>query len=333
MDIKGFTKTYAERKETNFITKESEIKNHSASDLKKLGQENVGDVLNQIADPQWVDPAKKLRTVGSKELDKDAFMKLMLTQMKHQDPTNPMQAHEMASQLAAFTSVEQLQNLNSTMDSLKKAQAPMQQFEALNFIGKSVAGDRSELTRVKGDTNHSFQYKLMKEAEDVKLRVKNPQGEVVREFSLKNLKAGANSIDWNGQDERGIEQPPGTYSLSIEATDSMGKKIGVETKFDGLITGVNYTSEGPLLLVGQQSVKLSDVRKIVDPRLQSDDQKIEKNNNQDLKSEPKTTETKVNRSVEQNSGGVNVASNLDQIAMARGMLNQVEKQTGKELAP
>jgi flagellar basal-body rod modification protein FlgD len=93
----------------------------------------------------------------------------------------------MASQLAAFTSVEQLQNLNSTMEGLKKAQAPMQQFEALNFIGKSVAGDSSEITRVKGDTNHDFQYKLLKEAQDIKLKIKNSQGEVVREFSFKNL--------------------------------------------------------------------------------------------------------------------------------------------------
>lgn len=333
MDIKGSTKTYADRKDPNFITRESDTKNYSASDMQKLGKDNVGDLLNQIADPQWVDPAKKMRTVGSKNLDKDAFMKLMLTQMKHQDPTNPMQAHEMAAQLAAFTSVEQLQNLNTTMDGLKKAQAPMQQFEALNFIGKSVAGDSSAITRVKGDTAHDFQYKLLKEAETVKLTVKNAQGEMVREFSLKNVKAGANSIDWNGQNDKGIEQPPGEYFLSIEATDIAGQKVGAETQFDGLITGVNYTSEGPLLLVGQRTVKMSDVKKIVDPRLKNDDQKIEKNMSQDLKIDSKSKETKEVSKTAQGATAPLVASNLDQLAMSRGMLNQVEKQTGKELAP
>lgn len=342
MDIKGSTKTYADRKDTNFITKESDTKNYSASEMKKLGKENVGDFLNQIADPQWVDPAKKMRTVGNKNLDKDAFMKLMLTQMKHQDPTNPMQAHEMASQLAAFTSVEQLQNLNTTMEGLKKAQAPMQQFEALNFIGKSVAGDSSTLTRTKGDTSHDFQYKLLKEAETVKLSIKNIQGEVVREFSVKNAKAGANSIDWNGQNERGIEQPPGEYFLSVEATDVAGQKVGVETRFDGLITGVNYTPEGPLLLVGQRTIKMSDVKKIVDPNIKNEGQKIEKNINQDLKLNPNPQETKEASKVkEASSSSANnntaptmpLASNLGQLSMDRGMLNKVETGTGKELAP
>lgn len=338
MDIKGSTKTYADRKDPNFIIKENDTKNHSASEMKKLGKENVGDFLNQIADPQWVDPAKKMRTVGNKNLDKDAFMKLMLTQMKHQDPTNPMQAHEMASQLAAFTSVEQLQNLNSTMEGLKKAQAPMQQFEALNFIGKSVAGDSSALTRVQGDTSHDFQYKLLKEAETVKLSIKNIQGEVVREFSVKNAKAGANSIDWNGQNERGVEQPPGEYFLSVEATDGAGQKVGVETRFDGLITGVNYTPEGPLLLVGQRTVKMSDVKKIVDPSIKNEGQKIEKNINQDLKLSPNSQETKeaskvISRGAANNNAAPAMASNLGQLSMDRGMLNKVETGTGKELAP
>ncbi len=319
MDIKTTTKAYADRKDTNFITKDSGIRTQSATEMQKMGEDNVGDVLNKIADPQWVDPSKKIRAVGDKNLDKDAFMKLMLTQMKHQDPTNPMQAHEMASQLAAFSSVEQLQNLNSTMEGLKKAQAPMQQFEALNLIGKSVAGDSAQLARVKGDTSHSFQYRLQKDAEDISLSVKNSQGEVVRKFTVKQQKAGPNSIEWNGQDERGIEQPPGDYTLTIDAKDKLGQRVGTETQFDGVITGVNYTGEGPLLLVGNRTIKFSDVRKIVDPRLKNDDQKIEKNLSQDLKVPSNKQET--------------VKSNLDQLAMSRGMLNKVEKETGKELAP
>jgi flagellar basal-body rod modification protein FlgD len=329
MNIKSSTRAYSDRKDNDFITKDSGVRTQSAMEMQKMGDDNVGDVLNRIADPQWVDPSKKLRAVGNKNLDKDAFMKLMLAQMKHQDPTNPMQAHEMASQLAAFTSVEQLQNLNSTMEGMKKAQAPMQQFETLNLIGKAVAGDSAQLSRAKGDTTHDFQFKLLKEAEDVTLKIKNPQGEVVRTFTMKQLKAGGNSIQWNGQDERGVEQPGGDYTLEVEAKDKMGNKVGSETQFEGVITGVNFTSEGPLLLVGNRTVKFSDVRKIVDPRLKNDDQKIEKNVSQDLKVSPKTQET-VNKGSVQNEP---MKGNLDQIAMARGMLNRVEKETGKELAP
>lgn len=319
MDVKFSTKTFVDRKDSDVIAKDSGVKTLSATDIQKMGQDNVGEVLNRIADPQWVDPSKKMRAVGNKNLDKDAFMKLMLAQMKHQDPTNPMQAHEMAAQLAAFSSVEQLQNLNMTMEGMKKAQAPIQQFEALNLIGKAVSGDSAQLTRVSGDNTHTFQYKLLKDAEDVTLTVKNAQGEDVRKFTMKQLKAGPNSIVWNGQDERGIEQAPGDYTLAIEARDKTEQRVGTETQFDGVITGVNYTAEGPLLMVGDRTVKFSDVRKIVDPRLKNDDQKIEKNMSQDLKVTSPQQQT--------------MKSNLGQLAMSRDILNKVEKETGKELAP
>jgi len=71
----------------------SSSKNLSVKDQKTFGDQNVGDVLNKIADPNYVDPAKKMRTVGNDKLDKDAFFKLMIAQMKNQDPTNPLKSH------------------------------------------------------------------------------------------------------------------------------------------------------------------------------------------------------------------------------------------------
>jgi flagellar basal-body rod modification protein FlgD len=109
--------------------------------------------------------------------------------------------------------------------------------------------------------------------------------------------------------------------------------VGVETQFDGMITGVNYTPEGPLLLVGNKTVKMSDVRKIVDPSLKKDDQKVDNKLNQDLKVDPKTTENKEVKKLDAKPATTTLASNLDQISMSRGMLNKVEKQSGKELAP
>ncbi|MEY4615876.1 MAG: basal-body rod modification protein flgD [Pseudomonadota bacterium] len=318
MDIKTSTKAYANRTDPGFISKSSGVKTESATELSKMGSESVGDTLNRIADPQWVDPSKKLRSTGDSTLDKDAFMKLMLTQMKHQDPTNPMQAHEMAAQLASFTSVEQLQNLNSTLDSMKKAQAPAQQFEALNLIGKSVAGDSAQLTRVKGDTNHMFQYKLLKDAADVTLKVQNAQGETVRTVTMKQLKAGANGFNWNGQDENGAVQPLGDYKLVVEASDNSGKKVGVESQFDGVITGINFSGEGPLLMVGNRTVKMSDVRKIVDPNLKQDGQKSEKSLTPDLQQGTNQKET--------------VKSNLNNVAMSRGMINKLESVTKKDIS-
>lgn len=287
-------KPFADRKDPNFITKDSGVKNLSATDEQKLNGQSVEEVLNKAADPNWVDPKKKMRTAGDQNMDKNAFMKLMLTQMKNQDPTNPIQAHEMAAQLAAFTSVEQLQNLNSTIQDMKKEQSPLVNFEALNFIGKSASGDSSEILRQKDDKTHELKFNLPKDASTVSLKIRNSAGETVRVLDLKELKAGANSISWNGQDERGVDAPPDKYQMFIEAKDKMDHKMLAETKFDGTITGVNFSAQGPILIVGNQSIALADVKKIVDSKTVNPDlQKAAKENENNIEA-AKKVENKVN---------------------------------------
>lgn len=278
--VNAFGKTTGEVKSTN-----DQVKNLSAKDLEKIGGEDIGAVLNKVADPNWVDPGKKMRAVGNNQLDKDAFFKLMLAQMKNQDPTNPMKSHEMAAQLANFSSLEQMQNMNTTLNEMKNAAKPTEQFQALSLIGRSVSGDSTDLIRTKDDKDHDFKFELPGDA-DVTVRVKNPDGQIVRTYDLKSLKKGDNKITWNGQDENGRTMPAGNYQFAAEAKNQQGQKMAVKTAFDGLITGVNFTSDGPVMMVGKQTVRLRDVRKITDPKLgdQQNDQKIENPSPADLKS-------------------------------------------------
>lgn len=237
----------------------------SASEYKDLlGDTPIGDYLNQIADPNYVDPSKKMRTAGKNELDRDAFFKLMIQQMKQQDPTNPLQSHEMAAQLAQFSSIEQLGNINTTLSEMKQEQKPSLQFQALGMIGKVVSGDAAQVIRSEGDKIHELQFDLPVDAPDVKVTVKNELGEPVRTFQLKNLKPGPNGLTWNGLQDNGTAARPGNYRFEIDAKSSVGKKLHVKTDFSGEISGVNFTAQGPILLVGEKTIRLSDVRKIVD---------------------------------------------------------------------
>jgi len=264
VSVKGGTKTWSTAEQTSAL-KPDASKSLSANDLEKaLGGQNLGEVLNKVADPNWVDP-KKTRQVGGSELDKDAFMKLMLAQMKNQDPMNPMQSHEMAAQLAQFTSLEQLNNINATLEGMKNAQQPSTNYQALNFIGKKVSGDSSKLTRVAGDKFHEFNFSLMNDAASAEIKIKDAEGNDVRTLKMTNLKKGQNTISWNGLTEDGMAARPGEYRFAIEAKSSNGLKVAARTEFDGKITGLNFTAEGPVLMVGQQTVKLSDVKKIYEP--------------------------------------------------------------------
>lgn len=306
----------------------------SAPDKAKTGEEDLGSVANKLADPNWTDPSKKVRTVGNPSLDKDAFFKLMLAQMKNQDPTNPMKSHEMAAQLANFSSLEQMQNMNKTLEELKNGQKPAENFQALNLIGKAVAGDSSRVVRSLNDKDHDFRFSLPMEASEVSVKVRDADGTVVRTYNLKGLKPGENKLTWNGEDERGLKAPVGEYQFIAEAKTSDGKKMGIKTDFDGVITGVSYSAEGPVLNVGNQAIRFRDVKQITDPRLMRNDQNIKDVTNLDLKKDDATGQTKKEGNVGSDKAStapapVAKSKIMDTVGLSRDMMEKIAKETIK----
>ncbi len=323
----GATQTKAESSNTMVNTM-------SAQDKAKTGEEDVGSVANKLADPNWTDPSKKVRAVGNPSLDKDAFFKLMLAQMKNQDPTNPMKSHEMAAQLANFSSLEQMQNMNKTLEELKNAQKPSENFQALNLIGKAVAGDSSKVVRGVNDKDHDFRFSLPMEASEVSVKVRDADGTIVRSYNLKGLKPGENKLAWNGEDERGMKAPAGEYQFIAEAHTADGKKMGIKTDFDGVITGVSYSPEGPVLNVGNQAIRFRDVKKITDPRLMRNDQNVNDVTNLDLKKDDVTGQTKKEGNVESqktSTAPAPVAKSkiMDTVGLSRDMMEKIAKETIK----
>jgi len=324
MGVKRDTKAFS-NPANDRVSKSETAKNLAPQDLQKIGGEDVGAVLNQAADPNWIDPAKKLRGVGSDKMDKDAFMKLMLAQMKNQDPTNPLKSHEMAAQLAQFSQLEQLQNVNQTLDQMKLAQKPTETYQSLNFIGKGVAGDSARVHRAKGDKDHDFTFTLPDDAKEVVIKVRNEQGDIVRQVKLANMKKGENLWSWNGKSEKDMVSPTGDYQFLIEAKGSNDKKLAVKTDFDGTITGVNYTPEGPVLMVGNQSIKLKDVKRIIDPRLNQKGQNVPNVAVPDLKKSLGAADTESKGAAEAPVG--EEVSVKDQVGLSRPMMNLLDKET------
>lgn len=308
--------------------------NISAFDKEKIGGENVGEVLNKIVDANWTDPSKKARTAGNPNLDKDAFFKLMLTQMKNQDPTNPLKSHEMAAQLANFSSLEQMQNMNRTLEDMKNAQKPSENFQALNLIGKAVAGDSSKVVRGPADKSHDFKFNLPMDASEVSIKVRDGEGNIVRTYNLKNLKKGENKLTWNGEDEKAMSAAQGEYQFIAEAKTADGKKLGIKTDFEGMISGVSYSGDGPILHVGNQSIRFSDVRKITDPRLMSNDQKVTDVTNLDLKENDAIGQTKKEASAGQQTATtapppVAKSNIMNSVGLSRDMMERIAKETAE----
>ena len=333
--VKTGTQTWSKATQESALKSDSVQRSPAGEQEPALaGQENVGELLNKVADPNWVDP-QKTRKVGNNQLDKDAFLKLMLAQMKYQDPTNPMQSHEMAAQLAQFTSLEQLNNINSTLEGMKNQQNPQINYQALNFIGKMVSGDSSKIARIAGDKDHEVNFNLMSAANSAKVTIKDEEGNAVKTIDLSNLKKGPNLVRWNGLTEDGIAARPGEYRVSVEAVGSNGQKIVAETAFEGKITGLNFTPAGPVLLVGQQTVQMKDVKKIVDPA-QSEAKPAPENlapgeakapGNAKMIPLPKSLQTPLPAQA-QVAKDPAVKGNMGKVAMNRKTYNEVKNQGG-----
>jgi flagellar basal-body rod modification protein FlgD len=268
MGVKGGTQTWSTAKQ-QVDFKSDGAQTVSAVDKEKyLGDEEIGDTLNKISDPNYTAASKKPRAVGNAELGKDAFMTLLLTQMKNQDPTNPLKSHEMAAQLAQFTSLEKLNNINESIAALRKDNQPDHNFQALSMIGKVVTMDNSKIPHTEPNEQHDLRFSLPQDASKCNIEVKDATGATVRKIEIKNVKAGAQQMMWNGKTDEGGSAPPGDYTLAVEAFGSNGKKLYVQTKAEGQITGVNFTAHGAVLLMGKQQINLSDVKSITDPNVQ-----------------------------------------------------------------
>jgi flagellar basal-body rod modification protein FlgD len=206
-----------------------------------------------------------VQSSGKATLGKDDFLKLLITQLNYQDPLNPIQSTEFASQLAQFSSVEQLFNINSNI--LKNIDASYATNRSItnalvaNLIGKKVTvyGDRLKLDSGK---SVNFGYELKGDAKSVEIKILDSSGNVVRTFKVGEKKAGRYDFVWDGKDDEGKLLPDGNYTVKIEAIDKDGKSVLVNTYVEGIVEGVRYKSDGVVILIGGIEFDIADVIEI-----------------------------------------------------------------------
>ncbi len=184
-----------------------------------------------------------------KQLDKDDFLKIMVTQMQHQDPTSPMDADKLAAQIAQMTSVEQLQNVNSALKKMTENNRPLERMNMTNLIGKIATIDENRFVHVQGKVD-SIQFKVSEEIAKGKLQIISDKGEIVLEKELGNMKPGVNTINWDGKKSNTTDALNGNYTVRFEAENEKGLPVQMSTLARSKIIGVSFEGSEPFFLVG-----------------------------------------------------------------------------------
>jgi flagellar basal-body rod modification protein FlgD len=207
-----------------------------------------------------IDNSQSTQTYGKQTLDQTDFMNILLTELRYQDPSEPMDSKEFAVQLTQFSSLESLSNINTTLDDLLAYQQSMQNATVTNLIGKTVtvSGNSSYL-----NGTAAMDFDLDADAASVKIIVKDETGKVVRSEDIGAQQSGSRSYVWDGKDDLENDMPFGNYTFAVEAVDSIGDMVNVKTKSLGTVTNVDF-DDGITYLVldGSKRVHLSDIKSV-----------------------------------------------------------------------
>jgi len=207
-----------------------------------------------------------------KTLGKDDFLKIMIMQMQHQDPTKPFDADKMAAEMAQITSVEQLKNVNTNLNKMSNQNKPLEKLAMTHLIGKTVTLDQSRFSHIKGD-NRSLGYDLTEDLNQVKVSVVSPaSGEVIFTKDVGGIKSGRHSFLWSGKKDNTVIADSGTYLLKVEGVNNRGENITVKNQGRQKVIGVSFVGEEPVLLVGnsksQNKISMKNIVKIEDGSIQ-----------------------------------------------------------------
>jgi flagellar basal-body rod modification protein FlgD len=188
----------------------------------------------------------------------DKFLQLLTTQLKNQNPLDPLDTNQFTQQLVQFAQVEQQINMNQSLSALIALQTAAQTSAALGFLGSTVLvnGDTAALTA--GKATWSFSADRPATAT---VNIKNAAGEVVF-TDTRTVSAGKQDFTWNGRGTNGLAMPDGNYTISITARDATGQSVAVATEVEGVVDGVDLSQNPPVLKVGSRSFTLDKVKQV-----------------------------------------------------------------------
>lgn len=190
----------------------------------------------------------------------DSFLTLLTTQLRNQDPLDPLDTEKFTSQLVQFASVEQSIQTNKNLETLIGLQAAADRDGALAMIGRTVVIDSDKAANEGAGSQWS--YNLPDGATSVSLLIVNDKGQPVAQFAG-DPSAGAHTLVWDGRQADGSLAPDGVYQLLAQAKDANGAAAAYAIQSHIRVTGAGFGASGTQLETAIGDIPLSAVKRVI----------------------------------------------------------------------
>ena len=187
------------------------------------------------------------------------FLTLLTTQLKNQNPLDPLDTNQFTQQLVQFAQVEQQLKQNdqlATLISLEKSAAAT---TALAYVGQTVAVNGQTAALKSGQATWTLQ---VPKPANATVTITSSTGQNVYTGSYA-MGAGTQNFTWDGKDNSGVQWPDGNYTISVTAKDATGQSVAIPTEVQGVVDSVDLTQNPPTLSIGGQSFTIDKIKRVV----------------------------------------------------------------------
>lgn len=204
---------------------------------------------------------KDVKSSDSLDFAQNRFLTLLTTQLKNQDPLNPMDNAQMTSQLAQISTVDGIERLNSTLSKLIDGQSENQTLQAAALVGRGVLVAGSDLNVA--NSYGLAGYELAEPADRVAVEIKDANGLVVRTLRFEGQSAGVQMFTWDGKTDDKAQAADGAYTISVSATRG-ADKVTADRLTLGFVDSVARTSKGLDINLGKLGkFGMADIKQIL----------------------------------------------------------------------
>ena len=192
----------------------------------------------------------------------DTFLSILTTQLKNQNPLDPLDTNQFTQQLVQFAGVEQQLKTNSSLDTILTNSKAASASSASGLIGRTITADGATTDLTNGKATWTLTPD--RAAARAVITLKASDGTVVATKTT-TLKAGAQPFEWDGTGTSGLSAKDGRYTITVDALDTTGTKVAVDTKVSGVVDGVDLSGSEPVLTIGKARVPASSVKTLSAP--------------------------------------------------------------------